>query len=84
MEREQYDLMFAQEEQHWWYVGMRRISTALLDRFGPRTASAGPLQILDAGCGSGGMTRFLARRGRVAGHRAGPHLALGKPAQGAS
>ena len=67
MEREQYDLMFAQEERHWWYVGMRRISAALLDRFGPRTEHAGPLQILDAGCGSGGMTRFLARRGIVTG-----------------
>ena len=67
VEREQYDLMFAQEERHWWYVGMRRISAALLDHFGPRTDHPGPLQILDAGCGSGGMTRFLARRGTVAG-----------------
>jgi len=35
MEREQYELMFAQEERHWWYVGMRRISTALLERYPP-------------------------------------------------
>ncbi|MDP8921391.1 MAG: class I SAM-dependent methyltransferase [Chloroflexota bacterium] len=67
MEREQYDVMFAQEERHWWYVGMRRISAALLDRFGPRTEQPGPLQILDAGCGSGGTTRFLASRGTVTG-----------------
>ena len=67
MEREQYDLMFAQEERHWWYVGMRRISAALLDRYGPRTGRTGPLQILDAGCGSGGMTRSLARLGLVTG-----------------
>ena len=67
MEREQYELMFAQEEGHWWYVGMRRISATLLDRFGPRTEQAGPLQVLDAGCGSGGMTRFLGRRGIVTG-----------------
>lgn len=67
MEREQYELMFAQEERHWWYVGMRRISAALLDRFGPCAEQAGPLRILDAGCGSGGMTRFLARRGTVTG-----------------
>src|SRR5215212_2005201 len=59
--------MFAQEERHWWYVGMRRISAALLDRFGPRTEQRGSLEILDAGCGSGGMTRFLARRGTVTG-----------------
>jgi SAM-dependent methyltransferase len=69
MEREQYRLMFAQEERHWWYVGMRELSAALLDRYPPRAAgpSDGPLDILDAGCGSGGMTRFLARYGRVTG-----------------
>lgn len=69
MEKEQYDLMFAQEERHWWYVGMRRISTALLERYPPRgDGQAGrPFEILDAGCGSGGMTRYLERFGRVAG-----------------
>jgi SAM-dependent methyltransferase len=69
MEKDQYDLMFAQEERHWWYVGMRRISTALLERYPPQVdAPAGrPLEILDAGCGSGGMTRYLERFGRVAG-----------------
>jgi SAM-dependent methyltransferase len=69
MEREQYDLMFAQEERHWWYVGMRRISAALLERYPPLVAerSACPIEILDAGCGSGGMTRFLGRYGRVTG-----------------
>ena len=69
MEREQYDLMFAQEERHWWYVGMRRISTALLERYPPLVEgqNARPLEILDAGCGSGGMTRYLSRFGRVTG-----------------
>src|SRR6266536_3633419 len=69
MEREQYDLMFAQEERHWWYVGMRRISTALLERYPPLVEQSGgrPLDILDAGCGSGGMTRYLGRFGRVTG-----------------
>jgi len=69
MEKEQYDLMFAQEERHWWYVGMRRISAALLERYPPLAPREGgrPLDILDAGCGSGGMTRYLERFGRVAG-----------------
>ena len=66
MEREQYQLMFRQEERHWWYVGMRRISAALLDRYPPAEAGGCP-DILDAGCGSGGMTQFLARRGQVTG-----------------
>src|ERR671931_528660 len=65
MEREQYDLMFAQEERHWWYVGMRRISTALLERYPPLVDR--PFDILDAGCGSGGMTRYLGSFGRGTG-----------------
>src|SRR5205823_14882276 len=69
MEREQYDLMYAQEERHWWYVGMRRISAALLERYPARVRrGAGcPPRILDAGCGSGGMTRFLSKYGAVTG-----------------
>ncbi len=69
MEREQYDLMFAQEERHWWYVGMRRISAALLQRYPPRVDGQDGrlLDILDAGCGSGGMTRYLERFGHVTG-----------------
>ena len=67
MEKEQYDLMCAQEERHWWYVGMRRISTALLERYPPLVEGQGsrPWEILDAGCGSGGMTRYLGRFGSV-------------------
>ncbi len=69
MEREQYDLMFAQEERHWWYVGMRRISAALFERYPPLVDGqvGRPLDLLDAGCGSGGMTRYLGRFGRVTG-----------------
>jgi SAM-dependent methyltransferase len=69
MEREQYELMFAQEERHWWYVGMRRISTALLERYPPLVDGQDrrPLEILDAGCGSGGTTSYLSRFGRVTG-----------------
>jgi SAM-dependent methyltransferase len=69
MEREQYDLMFAQEEQHWWYAGMRRISTALLEPYVRKLDDSGgrQLRMLDAGCGSGGMTRYLERYGHVCG-----------------
>ena len=68
MEREQYELMYRQEERHWWYAGMRRISAALLDRYAtPGDRGPTRLEILDAGCGSGGMSRFLERYGRVTG-----------------
>ena len=68
MEREQYELMYRQEERHWWYAGMRRISAALLDRYATADdRGSGCPEILDAGCGSGGMTRFLEGYGRVTG-----------------
>jgi ubiquinone/menaquinone biosynthesis C-methylase UbiE len=56
--------MAAVEDRHWWYGGMRAISTAMLD-----TAYAGrtDLRVLDAGCGTGGNAIFLRRYGAVVG-----------------
>jgi len=64
MEPDQYELMYRQEQEHWWYAGMRNISLGLLRAYyhGPQ-----PAEILDAGCGSGAMMRALARYGRVTG-----------------
>jgi SAM-dependent methyltransferase len=62
---DQYELMFRQEERHWWYLGMRRISEALLERF--FRPGMGRPEVLDAGCGSGGTTAWLSRWGRVTG-----------------
>jgi len=44
--------MFAVEDRHWWYVGVRREVETWLDR---ARRSSGPLRILDAGCGTGGL-----------------------------
>src|SRR4051812_43029628 len=71
MEAEQYDLMFRQEDRHWWYLGMRRIAATLLERyFHPDNVAP---NILDAGCGSGGTTSWLGRWGRVYGIDLEPH-----------
>ncbi len=65
MKAEEYAAMFAVEDAHWWYTGMRRTADALLrGRFNGRT---GTLDILDAGCGTGGNSAHLRRYGRVTG-----------------
>jgi len=64
MDKEQYDRLFQMEEQHWWYLGMQRMVGSLLSRYMDRRGSA---RILDAGCGTGGMLKYLQRFGTVAG-----------------
>lgn len=64
MEREQYAIMARREERHWWYAGMRRVALAVL---AASLDGQRDLQILDAGCGTGGTTVELTRFGRVVG-----------------
>ena len=64
MRPDEYAAMYAVEDEHWWYVGMRRVADALL---GLGTDGArGRLEILDAGCGTGGNSAHLRAHGRVA------------------
>jgi 2-polyprenyl-3-methyl-5-hydroxy-6-metoxy-1,4-benzoquinol methylase len=51
-----YRRLHAIENSHWWHLGMRRISGALLDL---RDASG--LALLDCGCGTGGFLGWAAR-----------------------
>jgi SAM-dependent methyltransferase len=64
MERSEYTAMASVEDRHWWYGGMREDRAALLD---PAYAGRHDLQILDAGCGTGGNALFLRRYGQVVG-----------------
>lgn len=64
MDRKEYEMMFSVEDRHWWYVGMRRISTALIARYYPQRRD---LVILDAGCGTGAVMTYLAPFGSVTG-----------------
>jgi SAM-dependent methyltransferase len=65
MDLQEYERVYRAERCHWWYLGMERISRALIShRIRPKTA----LRILDAGCGTGGsMASFLADYGTVTG-----------------
>jgi SAM-dependent methyltransferase len=58
------------EESHWWFRGRRRILRRLLSRF----LRAGPRDILDIGCGTGGMLPFLNQFGRARGIERDPDL----------
>lgn len=50
MEIEEYRVMYEIENDYWWYVGLRRLVFASIDRFARKE---GKLKILDAGCGTG-------------------------------
>jgi len=64
MEPNEYKTIFHVENQHWWYVGMARITITLLANLYPGRTD---LHILDAGCGTGGGMQYLAPFGRVIG-----------------
>jgi len=68
MKPSEYERLFRTEESQWWFVGMRRISFALLDAAWRRT-DPGPdkRRLLDAGCGTGSILGHLSHYGRAVG-----------------
>ena len=66
----EYQAMFAVEDTHWWYVGLRhQIVTALRRWTAQRPAGAPPVKVLDAGCGTGGLLAHLSQVNRQVNHR---------------
>ena len=67
MRAQDYADLYALEESLWWFVGMREVTRAVLD---PVCPPGRRRDVLDAGCGTGGMLTWLERYaggGRVAG-----------------
>ncbi|MDP8243614.1 MAG: class I SAM-dependent methyltransferase [Candidatus Hinthialibacter antarcticus] len=68
MQPEAYQLNFEYEESHWWFLARREIILsriqAMIDR---GAAPSQPWQILDFGCGTGGLTQALGQFGSVEG-----------------
>jgi SAM-dependent methyltransferase len=62
MDRAVYDRMAEIDRDHWWFVGRRRIVSALIERFAPAKR---PLEILEVGCGTGSNIEMLQHFGRV-------------------
>jgi ubiquinone/menaquinone biosynthesis C-methylase UbiE len=63
MQHDQYALMRAEEEAHWWYRGNRTVVRALLARALP----GGGRRWLDAGCGTGKNLEAFAHCGEAVG-----------------
>src|SRR3989338_1709059 len=57
----QYRLMYHLEDKHWWFLAKRKFIQTLLP---DKTTN---LKILDIGCGTGGISKFLQKWGKVTG-----------------
>lgn len=62
MEAAAYASMRESQENHWWFVGRRKVIAALIDRVARPPANA---EVLEAGCGFGGNLPLLKRWGRL-------------------
>lgn len=67
MKKEFYAEYFQIEDKHWWFIGRREIFLRVLDKYFRKARGNGHRRILDVGCGTGTMLRYLSRYGRAQG-----------------
>ncbi|RJP31496.1 MAG: methyltransferase domain-containing protein [Actinobacteria bacterium] len=63
LDKTAYSSIYEREDEHWWFLGRRRVLAALLANLDP----PGDWRVLDVGCGTGGNFSFLDAYGRVEG-----------------
>jgi len=64
MQAREYEIMYQVENEHWWYVGIHDIIFSTLATYQDRQDMR-PWRILDAGCGTGAVSKRLRRLGEV-------------------
>jgi SAM-dependent methyltransferase len=67
MNLEEYEVMYRVEDTHWWYLGMEQITRQMLDYAFSTDASPSSRRLLDAGCGTGAVMKYLSHYGDAIG-----------------
>lgn len=67
MDASEYRRLSQIEDHHWWFRSIHRLVMRVVQGQALRAARPGPVRILDAGCGTGGLMEKLASIGRVIG-----------------
>jgi ubiquinone/menaquinone biosynthesis C-methylase UbiE len=62
MQKTEYNAMYDLEDSHFWFVGKRYFIDAYLEKVATKR-----LKILDIGSGTGGLTKYIERYGKVKG-----------------
>lgn len=57
----EYTRMYEAEDRHWWYVGLHALVLSVIRRESRRLGR--PLEIFDAGCGTGRLVQLMQRQG---------------------
>lgn len=62
MEKVMYDFFYKLEDKHWWFQARKEILLRLIDKYCKPSSQA---KVLDIGCGTGMVLKYLAKYGEV-------------------